>query len=90
MRLGRTIPSVVFSLLATFVDAEPAAGNGSLDPPGLQPLIARANVLLSSGQFGEAARTYTEAIGSFFLWQAIVLHAHTCNRAVTNVISTVL
>lgn len=61
MRLGRSIP-YVFTLLA-FVDAEPAAGNGSLDPPGLQPLIARANALLSSGQFNEAAKTYTEAIG---------------------------
>lgn len=63
MRLGRTIPSVVISLLATFVDAEAAPGNGSLDPPGLQPLINRANSLLSSGHFNEAARTYTEAIG---------------------------
>ena len=63
MRLGRTIPYVVFTLLTTFVDAEPTAGNGSLDPPGLQPLINRANTLLSSGQFHEAAKTYTEAIG---------------------------
>lgn len=63
MRLGRSILYVVFTLLATFVDAEPAAGSGSLDPPGLQPLITRANALLSSGQFNEAAKTYTEAIG---------------------------
>ncbi|KAF8582449.1 TPR-like protein [Ramaria rubella] len=62
MRLGRTIPSVVLSLLVTFVDAEPAAEKGSLDPPALQPLINRANTLLSAGQFNEAARTYTEAL----------------------------
>ncbi|KAJ7683899.1 hypothetical protein B0H17DRAFT_985666 [Mycena rosella] len=33
-----------------------------LYPPGLQPLITRANVLLATGQFGEAAKVYSEAI----------------------------
>ncbi|KAJ7039352.1 hypothetical protein C8F04DRAFT_1033504 [Mycena alexandri] len=38
------------------------AAAGGLYPPGLQPLITRANVLLSTGQFSEAARVYSEAI----------------------------
>ncbi|KAJ7733338.1 hypothetical protein B0H16DRAFT_1768659 [Mycena metata] len=41
------------------------AAAGGLYPPGLQPLITRANVLLSTGQFSEAARVYSEAIGGF-------------------------
>ena len=40
---------------------------GGLYPPGLQPLINRANVLLSAGQFGEAAKVYSEAIGTSVL-----------------------
>jgi len=55
----------VLFFLASFADADPAAGNVSLEPPGLQPLINKANALLSAGQFNEAARTYTEAIGTF-------------------------
>jgi hypothetical protein len=39
----------------------------SLYPPGLLPLINRANVLLSSGQYNDAAKAYSEAIGSFTL-----------------------
>jgi len=46
-----------------FVSAS-ADSAGGLYPPGLLPLINRANVLLSSGQFNEAARIYSEAIGS--------------------------
>ncbi|KDR71063.1 hypothetical protein GALMADRAFT_254233 [Galerina marginata CBS 339.88] len=41
----------------TFVCAE-----SGLYPPGLQPLINKANVLLSTGQFSEAAKIYSEAI----------------------------
>ncbi|THH21286.1 hypothetical protein EW146_g263 [Bondarzewia mesenterica] len=37
-------------------------GGAALYPPGLMPLINRANVLLSSGQFNDAAAAYTEAI----------------------------
>ncbi|KAJ2915551.1 hypothetical protein MD484_g4882, partial [Candolleomyces efflorescens] len=43
------------------VSADPS-GAGGLYPPGLQPIINRANVLLSTGQFGEAIRAYSEAI----------------------------
>lgn len=39
------------------------ADQGGLYPPGLLPLINRANALLSTGQFNEAAKIYTEAIG---------------------------
>lgn len=38
--------------------------DGGLYPPGLLPLINRANSLLSTGQFNEAARIYSEAIGA--------------------------
>ncbi|KAF9445500.1 DnaJ-domain-containing protein [Macrolepiota fuliginosa MF-IS2] len=38
------------------------ADQGSLYPPGLLPLINRANALLSTGQFNEAAKIYSEAI----------------------------
>src|SRR6202044_3313294 len=39
-----------------------SAGGGALYPPGLQPLISRANTLLSLGQFSDAAKAYSEAI----------------------------
>jgi DnaJ homolog subfamily C member 3 len=43
--------------------------DSELYPPGLLPLINRANILLSTGQFNEAAKVYSEAIGKvpFFL-----------------------
>ncbi|KAJ4473177.1 hypothetical protein J3R30DRAFT_3515364 [Lentinula aciculospora] len=58
------IPSLfIFSslvLLSASVFADSSAGG--LYPPGLLPLINRANALLSTGQFNDAARVYTEAI----------------------------
>ncbi|KAG2014338.1 DnaJ domain-containing protein [Coprinopsis cinerea AmutBmut pab1-1] len=51
--------SLLLLVLQQQVAADPAAG---VTPPGLVPLINRANVLLSSGNFGEAAKIYTEAI----------------------------
>ncbi|PPQ88888.1 hypothetical protein CVT25_009123 [Psilocybe cyanescens] len=42
--------------------ANPASADSGLYPPGLQPLINKANVLLSSGLFSEAAKIYSEAI----------------------------
>ncbi|KAJ7799680.1 hypothetical protein B0H14DRAFT_3092771 [Mycena olivaceomarginata] len=60
MRLSALTSSLLFLLLpATGTYADSGAG---LYPPGLQPLITRANVLLSTGQFNEAARVYSEAI----------------------------
>ncbi|KAG6830798.1 hypothetical protein H0H92_014647 [Tricholoma furcatifolium] len=52
-----------WSALLLFFVARGVYGESSgLYPPGLLPLINRANTLLSLGQFGEAARIYTEAI----------------------------
>jgi hypothetical protein len=63
MRLSALTSSLLFLLLpATGTYADSGAG---LYPPGLQPLITRANVLLSTGQFNEAARVYSEAIGGY-------------------------
>ena len=39
------------------------ADKAGLYPPGLLPLITRANTLLSTGHFNEAAKVYSEAIG---------------------------
>ena len=37
--------------------------DSELYPPGLLPLINRANILLSTGQFNEATKVFSEAIG---------------------------
>lgn len=56
--------SCLFVLLSTLsVLAESGAGS-ALYPPGLQPLINRANALLSAGAFHDAAKAYSEAIGT--------------------------
>ncbi|KIL56237.1 hypothetical protein M378DRAFT_37691, partial [Amanita muscaria Koide BX008] len=52
------LSSLLILLLSRFVNADPA----SLYPPGLQPLIHRANSLLTAGQFTDAAKLYSEAI----------------------------
>ena len=39
------------------------AADSELYPPGLLPLINRGNTLLSTGQFSEASKVYSEAIG---------------------------
>ncbi|KAK1218322.1 hypothetical protein PQX77_018993 [Marasmius sp. AFHP31] len=61
------IPALSLSLslllaLASLVEGNSAGSSGGLYPPGLLPLINRANALLSAGQFNEAANVYTEAI----------------------------
>ncbi|KAG6877675.1 hypothetical protein C0992_009500 [Termitomyces sp. T32_za158] len=58
MRWSALTPFLVF--VAQSACGEPASGG--LYPPGLAPLINRANALLSLGQFNEAARIYSEAI----------------------------
>jgi len=55
-----------FFALVNGIYAEPSRGS-SLYPPGLQPLINRANTLLSSGQFLDAAKAYSDAIGISYL-----------------------
>ncbi|KAI0915510.1 hypothetical protein AcV5_003709 [Taiwanofungus camphoratus] len=56
--------SYVLVILLYGANADPNAGasGSSLYPPGLLPLINRANALLSAGQFNDAAKAYSEAI----------------------------
>lgn len=51
----------------TCIAADPNAG-GALYPPGLLPLINTANALLSAGQFSDAVKAYSEAIGASYFW----------------------
>jgi hypothetical protein len=55
------ILSSSFTTLPSLVLANDAASG--LYPSNLQPLITRANVLLSAGQFGDAAKAYSEVLG---------------------------
>jgi DnaJ family protein C protein 3 len=50
--------SILLSSLSVLADP------GALYPPGLQPLINRANALLSAGTFHDAAKAYSDAIGT--------------------------
>lgn len=50
-------------LLANHNDNFFVNADSGLYPPGLLPLINKGNVLLSTGQFNEAAKIYSEAIG---------------------------
>ena len=54
------------SYAAAQTSSSASGASSALYPPGLQPLINKANVLLSSGKFNEAIRAYSEAIGAFF------------------------
>ncbi|KAI0317606.1 hypothetical protein OF83DRAFT_1120519 [Amylostereum chailletii] len=62
MRSPVLLCGICVLLLALPAPAVADASAGGLYPPGLLPLINRANVLLSSGQFQEAANAYSEAI----------------------------
>jgi hypothetical protein len=42
-----------------------SADSAGLYPPGLLPIINRANGLFSAGQYNDAARAYSEAIGTY-------------------------
>lgn len=62
MRLRATLLALApFLALVPHAQADPTGG--ALYPPGLQPLINRANALFSIGQFSDAAKAYTDAIG---------------------------
>ena len=54
----------VLSLFLLGVNADSAQG-GELYPPGYLPLVNKANTFLSVGQFNDAAKAYSEAIGAF-------------------------
>ena len=57
--------SSILILLACYNGGSPFVNgaDSELYPPGLLPLINKANILLSTGQFNEAAKVYSEAIG---------------------------
>ncbi|KAH9843623.1 uncharacterized protein C8Q71DRAFT_729321 [Rhodofomes roseus] len=59
LRLPLLLPCL-FAIVLHGVNADSSAG--ALYPPGLQPLISRANALLSVGQFHDAAKAYSDAI----------------------------
>ncbi|KAI0278536.1 hypothetical protein BGY98DRAFT_514032 [Russula aff. rugulosa BPL654] len=52
----------LFLLLSTLSVLADSGAGSALYPAGLQPLINRANALLSAGTFHDAARAYSEAI----------------------------
>jgi len=65
MRLAPSLLALCAFLGSTYAELDSDGTSGSVDslaPPGLQSLIAQANVLLSSGQSSDAARIYTQAI----------------------------
>jgi DnaJ homolog subfamily C member 3 len=66
MRLGVKVLLPVLSLLLYGVNAEPSQGS-ELYPPGYLPLVNKANVYLSAGQFNDAAKAYSEAIGMLYM-----------------------
>ncbi len=59
--IPHSLAILIGSAVAFAADSDADSGS-ALYPPGLQPLISKANLLLSSGHFADAARTYTEAI----------------------------
>ncbi|OSD01882.1 hypothetical protein PYCCODRAFT_1368404 [Trametes coccinea BRFM310] len=64
IRLSILLPLLLVGLVCA-VSAEQhtlSGSGGALYPPGLVPLIARADTLLTAGQFNDAARAYSEAI----------------------------
>ena len=63
-----SLSSILILLGSTLVDA----ADSELYPPGLLPLINRANILLSTGQFNEAAKVYSEAIGKTRIIQFVL------------------
>lgn len=63
MVLLTKLAALVLLALPQIVLADSGSGS-ALYPPGLLPLINRANTLFSAGQFNEASRVYSEAIGA--------------------------
>lgn len=59
------LPLVLLFPICRTVNADPSVGSGSaLEPPGLRPLVARANALFSAGQYNDAVKTFSSAIGN--------------------------
>lgn len=75
LRLNTLILPVV-SVLLYGANAEPSPPAGELYPPGYLPLVNRANALLSAGQFNDATKAYSEAIGMPVVFACLIyLHA---------------
>lgn len=55
-----TLPVLFASVLA---DPSTAAAGSALYPPGLLSLVNKANLFLSTGQYNDAVKAYSEAIG---------------------------
>ncbi|OCH93226.1 hypothetical protein OBBRIDRAFT_790394 [Obba rivulosa] len=60
-RISILLPCLL-TILLYGTNADPSPGGSALYPPGLVPLINRADALLSAGQFNDAAKAYSEAI----------------------------
>lgn len=52
----------LFSLVVPLVLFVSPSTQEGLEPPDLKPLVSRANVLLTAGQFHDAAKSYSDAI----------------------------
>lgn len=79
-----TLVSISLSLIPTALADPSAEGGSALYPPGLVPLINRADTLLSVGQFNDAVKAYSEAIGKLdhILRYCISISHHTTCRLV--------
>ena len=62
---------ISLALLAYSALASSGNAGSALYPPGLQPLILQANTFLSTGQFNDAIKAYSDAIGEEYLNQTI-------------------
>jgi DnaJ family protein C protein 3 len=60
-----TCLSVLYISSVVAADSSAAGPSTEAAPPDLKPLITRANGLLATGQFGEAVKAYSEAIGEW-------------------------
>ncbi|KAH7903073.1 hypothetical protein BJ138DRAFT_1131510 [Hygrophoropsis aurantiaca] len=54
-----SVSGLLLLLSPVFADS---SSSGGLAPPGLHPLIARGDALLSAGQYSDAAKSYSDAI----------------------------
>lgn len=59
-----TFLAPILSSIICGTNADASAGAGDLYPPGYLPLVNRANALLTAGQFSDAAKSYSEALGA--------------------------
>ena len=62
-----TFLAPLLSSIICGTNADVSVGGGDLYPPGYLPLVNRANALLTAGQFSDAAKSYSEALGALRL-----------------------